>query len=151
MMKRTAAELAEEFDGAFAAAHAVPAPQADLLAIGIADDRFAIRLAQVAGMFADRRITKVPSRRADLLGLAAFRGTVLPVFDLAARLGYTAARTPRWLVLAAAAPVAFAFERFDGHMRLAASAIGDIVVLDGNSVPVIDIASIALVIAGETT
>jgi purine-binding chemotaxis protein CheW len=150
-MKHTALELAEEFDGAFAAAHAVPLPQADLLAVGIAGDRFALRLAQVAGMFADRRITKVPSRRVDLLGLAAFRGTVLPVFDLAVRLGYPATRTPRWLVLAAAAPVAFAFERFDGHVRLAAAEVRDVVVLDGNSIPTIDIASIALAIAGEMT
>lgn len=150
-MKHSAVELAAAFDDAFAAAQVAPPPQADLLAIGVGGDRFALPLAHVAGMFADRRITKIPSRRADLLGLAAFRGTVLPVFDLAARLGYTAARAPRWLVLAAAAPLAFAFERFDGHVRLAASDIGDVVALDGNSVPVVDIASIAQAIAEERT
>lgn len=150
-MKRTAHELASEFDGAFALAHAAPAALADLVTIGIAEDRFALRLAEVAGVFVDRPITKVPSRRADLLGLAAFRGTVVPVFDLATRVGYTRAHAPRWLVLAAAAPVAFAFERFDGHVRVLAAAIADVVTLDGHSIPTLDIASIARAIVEKGT
>lgn len=150
-MKITAEELALDFDGGFARAHAEPAPQVDLLALAIGGDRFALRLAGVAGMFTDRALTKVPSRRTDLLGLTAFRGSVVPVFDLARRLGYPPAAEARWLVLAKATNVALAFERFEGHVRVPATAVGDVVVLDGQPVSMIDIGAIAEAIAEEAT
>jgi hypothetical protein len=47
----------------------------------------------------------------------------LPVYSLQTLLGHAAAQTPRWLVIAAVAPVALAFDAFEGHLRAAADAI----------------------------
>jgi purine-binding chemotaxis protein CheW len=54
-----------------------------------------------------------------LRGIAGFRGAMLPVYDLHVLLGHPPAQTPRWLVIAAAAPVALAFEAFAGQLRIA--------------------------------
>jgi len=119
-----AAELRTAFDRSFAApVRADVAAKHDLLAIRIGAEPFAMRLSEVAGLFADRSITPVPGRHAALLGIAGFRGTVVPVYSLQRLLGHSGADTPRWLVIAAAAPVAFAFDAFEGHLRVTAAAI----------------------------
>jgi purine-binding chemotaxis protein CheW len=93
------------------------------LSVGIGGDPYALRLTDVAGLHNARKITAVPSRVAELRGIAGFRGTTLPVYDLAALLHYPHAESPRWLAIAAAAPVAFAVEEFGGHFRVPADAI----------------------------
>jgi len=119
-----AAELRAAFDRAFAAPwRADVAARHDLIAIGIGNQACALRLADIAGLFADKKITPVPGGRRALLGIAGFRGALLPVFSLHTLLGLAGAPAPRWLVVAAAAPVALAFEAFDGHLRAAADAI----------------------------
>jgi chemotaxis signal transduction protein len=142
-MKSTARTLREEFDASFAAAAAVPVAHRDVLEIVIGGDRHALLVSEIAGIFVDRAITQVPSRRPDLVGIVGFRGAVVPVFDLAAILGYTAAVTPRWMVLVSAAPIALAFDRFAGHVRVPRSEVSDAVVIDGQPVSLIAVASIA--------
>jgi purine-binding chemotaxis protein CheW len=115
--------LRHDFDHAFAAPPRMPsAADEDLLSIRVAGQPYAIRLSEIAGLFTDKRITPVPSRAPALLGIACFRGTILPVYGLHLLLGHPAA-PPRWLVTAAAVSVAIAFEGFEGHLRLARDAI----------------------------
>lgn len=114
---QTAAELRREFDRGFAAARSSgPAQSEAFLAVRIGGDPYAIRLAEIAGLYAGRRVTPLPSPLAALLGVAAFRGQVAPVYDLAALLGYSARAAPRWLVLARSADVvALGFDAFEAQ------------------------------------
>lgn len=95
----------------------------DLLMVRAGDDVFAIRLSDIAGLYADKKITRVPGGDPALLGIAGFRGTIQPVYGLATLLGRPAEAAPRWLVIAAAAPIALAFDGFDGHLRVASETI----------------------------
>ncbi|HEU4583990.1 MAG TPA: chemotaxis protein CheW [Polyangiaceae bacterium] len=119
-----AAELARAFDAGFARP---PEPRAqeliDVLAIRLGNAPHALRLAQVAGLYAQRPIAALPSAVPELLGLVSLRAAIVPVYDLASLLGRPAQQAPRWLVLAAAAPVALAFDTLDGYRRLAPEAI----------------------------
>ncbi|GGJ78915.1 hypothetical protein GCM10010123_06040 [Pilimelia anulata] len=95
-----------------------------LLAVGVGARRCAIRLAETAGLFADRPVTALPGPLPGLLGVATFRGVVVPVYGLASVLGDPPDPDPRWLVLAAGTPaLALAFGRLDGHLRLPADAL----------------------------
>lgn len=118
-----AVELRRDFDRIFAEPIRRQAPQEDLLAIRAGGQPYALRLSQIAGIFVDRKITSVPGSCAGLRGIAGFRGAILPVYDLQALLAASSAQNPRWLVVAAAAPVAFAFETFEGQLRVARSEI----------------------------
>jgi chemotaxis signal transduction protein len=119
-----AAELRLAFDRAFAEpVRADTTLNEDLLAIRVETQAFAIRLSEITGLFADKKITPVPGSHAALCGIAGFRGAVVPVYDLQILLGHSSASTPRWLVIAAAAPVALAFEAFEGQLRISRDAI----------------------------
>jgi purine-binding chemotaxis protein CheW len=124
---RLAAQVAALRDGfhqSFAeAAEIDTAEQESLLAIRVGDDVFAIRLPEVSGLHVSKTVTRVPGATPALAGIAGFRGTILPVYSLAILLGLPAIATPRWLVIAAAAPVALAFDTFEYHMRVAPNAI----------------------------
>jgi chemotaxis signal transduction protein len=113
--------LREEFDRSFAATVADDrALHEDFLAIRIAGDRYALRLAEVASLHADRALVRAPSLLPELVGIAGFRGALTPVYDLAALLGYPALAGTKWLVVAEwPSPIAFAFETFDAHLRVA--------------------------------
>ena len=114
-----AAALREQFDAAFARVPSPPAPVENFLAARIGDGAYAIRLSEISAVHRDRKITRVRSRARHLLGVAAFRGTTAPIYDLAGILGYSASATPRWLVLAqGSASVGFAFDAFEGHLRV---------------------------------
>jgi chemotaxis signal transduction protein len=89
LVESKAAELRQAFDLSFA----LPPPPAsqeveDLLTIRVAGDPYAIRLGDIAGMVAGRKVVPVPAVTLDLLGLAGIRGGVVPVFGLASILGY---------------------------------------------------------------
>ena len=103
----------------------------DLIAIRIGGDPFALRIGDVTGLFADKKITSLPSPLAELVGVAGFRSGVVPVYDLRILLGYPAREPPRWMALvttpsgprAPARPVALAFDRFEAHVRVSPDAI----------------------------
>jgi chemotaxis signal transduction protein len=117
---RTASELRSAFDQTFAALPDTSVQHSrDFLAVRVGTDDYAIDLVEVAGLFADKAVTRLPNSAPEFLGIAGFRGTIVPVYDLRILLGYPAKEMPRWLVTAAAAPVAFAFDVFDRHLRLA--------------------------------
>jgi purine-binding chemotaxis protein CheW len=117
--------LREAFDRSFAEAPRLEqgAPE-DIIAVRVAGSPYAIRLAEISGLFADRPITPVPGPVPELLGLAGLRGLTVPVYDLGALLGLARADKPRWLVLArGSAPLGLAFERLERHLRLPREAI----------------------------
>ncbi|MDB5806747.1 MAG: cheW3-2 [Betaproteobacteria bacterium] len=121
---RTASELKRAFDQSFAELPGTGEQQVrDFLAIRVGADGYAIDLAEVAGLFADKPVTRLPNAAPEFLGIAGFRGIVIPVYDLRVLLGYPAKEMPRWLVTAAAMPVAFAFDVFHRHLRISTQAV----------------------------
>lgn len=109
--------LRRAFDAGFAEA---PAPRRrgdeGYLAIRVGDRPYAVRVRDIAGLFADRPIVPVPSDAPALLGVAAFRGVMAPVYDLRVALSRPAGGVPAWLVLVhAPEPVALAFDLFEEH------------------------------------
>lgn len=118
-----AARLRDAFDRSFAEARPPePPPGEDLLAIRIGAEPYALRLSEIAGLFAGRKITALPGGPPALLGIAGFRGSIVPVYDLPTLLGHPREEV-HWLVMAAAAPVAFGFAHLDGHVRVELDAI----------------------------
>jgi chemotaxis signal transduction protein len=127
-----AAELRQTFDRSFVAVQHVEAVATeDFLAIHVGGDPYMLRLWEVAGLYAERKITALPSQVAELKGIAGFRGAMVPVYDLAALLRYPPSNGTRWMVLAADAPVALAFDTFDRHCRLPRAAVTS----EGNAQP----------------
>lgn len=117
-------ELRRAFDSSFAAApQSDVTPLEDLLEITVGAALYVLRITEVSGLFADRTITPLPTTVPELLGIVGFRGSVLPVYDLAAMLGYPMATKPRWLAIAAGLPVGLAFDGFERHQRIRRDAI----------------------------
>jgi chemotaxis signal transduction protein len=111
--------LQREFDGSFAEPAIVrDSTLEQLLAIRVGPDAYALRLAEIGALEADRVITPVPSHNPELLGVAGLRGAVVAVYDLASLLGQPRAEAPRWLCLAKGSRVAFAFGAFEGQLRV---------------------------------
>lgn len=114
--------LRREFDQSFAQAPRMGTEQrANLLAIRIGGDPYAIRVADIDGIHADCHIMALPTPIPELLGVAGFRGQIVPVYDLAALLGYARCASPRWLVLLGQRQretLALAFESFEMHFSV---------------------------------
>lgn len=119
-----AARLRASFDATYAAPLRRDAAACqDLLAVRAGTEPYAIRLSDISGLFADRNITPVPAHDTSLLGIAGFRGTIVPVHSLPVLLGLPAAHAFRWLITAASASVALAFDTFEGHLRILSESI----------------------------
>jgi chemotaxis signal transduction protein len=118
-LARRARELRLDFDRSFAAPpRSETVETTDFLAIRIGTEAAALRLSEIAGLYVDKEITRVPGTGVALIGIAGFRGTILPVYSLSGLLGLKVIETPRWLVVAAGASLALAFEGFEGHLRI---------------------------------
>jgi chemotaxis signal transduction protein len=117
-----AAELRNAFDRARAVPSATAAVERieNLLAIRVSGDAFAIRLSEISGLATDRKIVAFPSPIPELLGLAAVRGRLIPVYSLAALLGYSAnTGQGRWLALCGTEePVGLAINDLEGYLRV---------------------------------
>jgi purine-binding chemotaxis protein CheW len=114
-----ASQMRRAFDRAFAEPiRTDTTEEEDLLGIRLGDQACAIRISQIAGVHAGKKVTRVPGSHSALWGIAGFRGSLLPVYDLQLLLGYARAEAPRWLAIAAAAPIALAFATFDGRLRV---------------------------------
>jgi purine-binding chemotaxis protein CheW len=123
-LSKRAAQLRRDFDSGFANPPPVGGEiRQDLLAIRLGTRRFAIRLSEIAGLYADKKITPVPAAAAGMLGIAGFRGSILPVYDLQSLLGLSSGSASRWLVVAAGAQVAFSFEAFEEQLRVSSRAV----------------------------
>lgn len=121
----TAAALRRLFDAGFAAPAASRSQRLeDLLAIRVGPDPYALRISEIAGLQVGLKIVPVPSPVAQLLGIAAIRGMMAPIYDLAALLRYPPAANPRWFIVARAPqPVGLAFESFESHLQASQSSL----------------------------
>jgi chemotaxis signal transduction protein len=119
-----AEELRRSFDRRFAEPLTVETlAMVDLLGVRFGDDAYAVRLSEVSGLFADRKIIPIPSSISALLGIAGLRGGLVAVYGLRALLGYPpTSDSPRWLMLAGS-DIGLAFEHFEGYLRAPRSAI----------------------------
>jgi chemotaxis signal transduction protein len=116
-----AEELRRRFDAAFVAAPVDRDEDLEsFLAVKIGNEGYALRIRDVTGFAAARKIVPLPSPIAEMLGLAGIRGSVVPVFSLAAMIGYGQAQeVPRWFLLCGAAePIALGFGEFEGYLEL---------------------------------
>jgi chemotaxis signal transduction protein len=111
--------LREEFDRAFAAPPpAAAAAGVEVLAVRVGGERYALALAEVAGLQPARVVVPSVSSAPHLMGIAGFRGKLAAVYDLGGLLGHARAAELRWLVLSPPpVVVALAFEGFEGHQR----------------------------------
>lgn len=124
-MSRTQAhELRRDFDSAFAhTPREKDRRTVDLLTISLFGTEYALRLPSVAGLYANKKIARIPASRGGLLGIAGFRGTILPVYDLATLIGLPASVRPKWVAVAKSGDLAIAFDAFNGHLRVPEAAI----------------------------
>jgi hypothetical protein len=115
----TAERLRRSFDHSFSEAPpAAGEPAEDLLAIRAGAEVYAVRLSEIVGLHVDRPIVALPSLLPELLGIVGIRGSIRPVYDLAALLGHAPGDAGRWLLLTGRSEViALAFSAFDGHIR----------------------------------
>lgn len=127
-----AAELRRTFDRTFAEPLVEAREEMEaLLAVRVATVGYALRLAELAGIFVGRLIVPVPSAVPALLGLAGIRGAVTPVYCLHLLLGHPQPpESPRWIVLAREELVGFAFDQLDGHRSVLPS---EVTSLDGEA------------------
>ncbi|HEX4241639.1 MAG TPA: chemotaxis protein CheW [Steroidobacteraceae bacterium] len=123
----TAELLRRQFDAAFAAPARIATDTTEgMLAVRIGADPFALRLGEIAGLHADLTIVPVPSSSASLLGIVGIRGTLRPIYDLAALLGYGGAGAPRWLIFPQAAPaIGLAFAALEAHVKVPKESVQD--------------------------
>src|SRR5262249_24994817 len=116
-----------EFDAAFAAPAGVAADTTEgMLAVRVGPDPFALRLGEIAGLHADLTIVPVPTSSPARLGIVGIRGTLRPIYDLAALLGYGSGGAPRWLIFPKAAPsIGLAFSALESHLKVPMESVLD--------------------------
>jgi chemotaxis signal transduction protein len=117
----SADELRRAFDIAFAQPSAGRGDSAEaFLALRVGSDAYAVRVREIAGFAAARKVVPLSSPIPEMLGLASIRGGLVPVYGLAALLGYgDRDGPPRWFLLCGGADsLALAFADFDGYLEL---------------------------------
>jgi purine-binding chemotaxis protein CheW len=131
-------DLRRDFDGAFALAAHAPEPREAMLGVRVGGEVCMLPLADIQTVMRAGVVTPAPSSRRELVGVAAVRGRIVPVFDLAALLGAAADTSRDWLVIAQGHPVAFAVAAVDGYVAVPRAAIvGTTVTLDGVARPIV--------------
>lgn len=121
-----AASLRDAFDRSFSEPlRTDPETAEEMLGIRIDTEAYALRLSEIAGLFGGRKIVPLPGTATAQLGIAGFRSEIMPVYDLQLLLGHQSIGSTRWLVVAAAAPVAFAFAAQEGRLSVPPGAIVD--------------------------
>jgi chemotaxis signal transduction protein len=146
-MRGRAAELRDAFDRAFAEPPAGPRPAyRELLRVRLAGEPFALALAEIAAIHVDLEVVAMPATAHELLGVIAVRAQIVPVYDLRAVVGAPRELAPRWLVIARDAPAAFAFDGFDGLVRVVDAPVASsaqfasgVVMIDGRSTTILDL------------
>jgi chemotaxis signal transduction protein len=121
------AELRSAFDRTYSIA---PSSQGveqieNLLAIRVAGDPYAMWVREISGLANNRKTVALPSSVPELLGVASMRGGFVPVYSLAALLGYSQDLVQgRWLALCGSQePVGVAFSDFEGYLRVPSTQI----------------------------
>ncbi|MDB5101312.1 MAG: hypothetical protein JWM80_5733 [Cyanobacteria bacterium RYN_339] len=118
--------LQHAFDDAFMRPLAGPrTPDVALVAFDLGEDRFALPLQELVGVYELPTTVPLPGAPGALMGLAGLRGQLVPVYVLAALLGTPRPKEPpRWIVVyGRTEPVALAFHVLRGHLDVAPAAI----------------------------
>jgi purine-binding chemotaxis protein CheW len=119
-------KLRQAFDEAFARPVAGSrTPDVALVAIAMGEDRLALPLSELTGVYAMPALVPLPGAPGALLGVAGLRGQLVPVYGLAALLGSPAPPgPPAWIVVyGRREPVALAFHELVGHRDVPPSAV----------------------------
>lgn len=117
-ISQKALELRLAFDSAFAEpAQTASAALDNFLVIQIACCPHVVRLSDISSLLPLKMVRRLPSRLPALLGITAFRGAVVPLFDLRMLMGYAVGEPPTCIVITANTPVGLAFDAFDRHLR----------------------------------
>ena len=132
----TAEQLRAAFDAGFAAASVEADVRAAWLRIRLAGDPHAVALHAVESVHKDLRACRVPTHARELLGVAAVRSTLLPLYDLRVLCGVDASTAPAWAMRFGHA--LFAFDGFDGLID------------DITHLPVVDLSKVARGAGKET-
>ena len=109
--------LQREFDETFAAPLPEPGPKRErLLAIRISGDPYAVRVSEVAAVAKPERLVRFPAKQPEFLGVASVRGSIFPVYSLAAIVAPgTADPASAWILLCDQAdPLGLAFQSLEG-------------------------------------
>lgn len=118
------AELQRAFDASFEApALTRDVEHEDMLAIQVQGGRFAVRISELAGVHAARKIVPLPSALLGLVGLVGVRGRLVAAYRLADLLGPAPAAAPesrlRWFLLCREdTQVGLAIEGIDAYLRV---------------------------------
>jgi chemotaxis signal transduction protein len=90
-----------------------------MIAFRTAGTALAVRVQHITGVMKRTVILPVPSIVPELLGVAAVRGGLVPVFNLAALLELPPSGEPQWFMLMnRQMPVVFAFDGLEGRIEV---------------------------------
>lgn len=124
-----AAALRREFDSLFAEAqHEVAVEREGFLCLSVAQQQYAVRLAEVERVLSGKKVALMRATNPALLGVAGVRSTIVPVFDLRVLLGVERSGTSaKWMLLlrSTTGAVGIVFDRFDGYVQAPASGTDD--------------------------
>jgi chemotaxis signal transduction protein len=143
-MSERARELRELFDRGFADALVDKPTTFDYLRLRVAGAPYAVALSEVTSLHVDLRIASMPSPARELLGIAAVRTSLVPIYDLRLAIGASDELAPRWTILVAAGTAGFAFDGFDGHARTTTRVVdaSQLIALGDHSYPLITTTSL---------
>lgn len=119
-------EMREAFDHGFARQVGELSPHwHDFLLVRLGALPHALPMAEISALqrMPPEGITPVPGPLSALMGIAGHKGRILPVYDLTALLGLSAARQAAWQVVTQDPPVILAIDEFERHVRCDAGAI----------------------------
>jgi chemotaxis signal transduction protein len=100
-LERRLYELRRAFDASFEEpARSQELEQEDLLAIQVDSSRFAVRVSELSGVHAFRKVVPLPGALTGLLGLVGIRGRLVAAYRLADLISPGSAEgRPKWLLL----------------------------------------------------
>jgi chemotaxis signal transduction protein len=164
-LHQRAAELRRAFDADFARPLTSESTVfVDLVAIRVGDASYALRLSEISGLFASRKIEWLPTSVPGLLGLTGLRGALLPVYDLGSLLGAPPGPSDsHWIVVTADKTVGLVFDDCEGHQRVPREDIfskesngrerhvREVVRLRGTTRPMVSVASVLAEIVRRVT
>lgn len=119
---QTVSELRNAFDRSYSLPPSSPETEQieNMLAVRLSGNPYAIRVTEITGLANNRKSVAIPSPIPELLGVAGIRGSLIPVYSLAALLGYTRDMGPaRWLALCGTDDeVGLGFSDMEGYIRV---------------------------------
>lgn len=113
-------ELRRTFDLTFQLPYQLTAKSVEpMIAFRTAGVALAVRVQHITGVIKRGVILPVPSIVPELLGVAVVHGVLVPVFSLAALLGFPPTGEPQWFMLTnRETPAAFAFDGLEGRVEV---------------------------------